>query len=67
MKKPVDDPPKTWCGTCGRKFYGFGTDCPSCRERAESRLRERDAATDSVPAGDRSRDRREAGRVERRS
>jgi hypothetical protein len=26
-----------FCGTCGRRFFGHGTDCPKCRREAERR------------------------------
>jgi hypothetical protein len=65
MKKPLDEPPKTWCGTCGCKFYGCGTNCPACRER-EERRKALAAGTGAAPAGEQSHGRRETSRTERR-
>jgi hypothetical protein len=56
---PVDEPIKTWCGTCGRKFYGSSTDCPECEERRRKALA---AGTGACPAGGESK----TGRTERR-
>ena len=63
MKKPLDEPPKTWCGTCGCKFYGCGTNCPACRER-EERRKALAAGTGAAPAGEQSHGRRETSRTE---
>jgi hypothetical protein len=64
MKKPLDEPPKAWCGPCGCKFYGLGTNCPACREREERRKASQPGQ--AVPAGEQSHGRRETIRTGRR-